>query len=326
MVGIGSMRCDEIDVPPLDDRDVMVRSEFASICGSDLHMVMMGAGLVHPVPCPHGFPGHEGVGQVVESRTDALAEGTWVLTFPNPPRGECFNDYQRLDASYCLPLPTTDGASGIERSHLLMAQQLGTVIYAMRQHPRDVVGETVVVIGQGSAGLFFTHLLKGAGAARVVVADLSEARLDVARRWGADVAVNASDQSLTEVVNDLTGGAGADYVIEAVGSSETFLSSVDLVRTDGELLWFGLPATNDNIPVRFQHFFRKRLRAASVYGAQDEPNSTSFARALDIIASGELDVSPLLSHVISVERIDEAMELAHNPVDAGALKVSVDLR
>ena len=204
------------------NHDVIIRSEMASICGSDLHMVMMGAGLAHRPPCPHGFPGHEGIGMVVESNAPGLREGTHVLTFPNPPVGECFNTYQRVNSSYCVPLPVGD----TPRSHLLMGQQLGTVIYAMRQHPRDVTGETVMVMGQGSAGLFFTYLLKRAGAARVIVSDLSQARLAVAAAYGADECLNATElgnAGIIEAVNDMTDGRGADYVVEAVGRAETFL-------------------------------------------------------------------------------------------------------
>jgi L-iditol 2-dehydrogenase len=320
MVEVGRMECEEIEIPPLGDNQVMVRSEMASICGSDLHVVMMGAGVGFPTPCPHGYPGHEGVGQIVESKVPGLEVGTDVLTFPNPVVGECFNEYQRVGATYCTPLP----ASELPNSHLLMGQQLGTVIFARRKHFRDVHGETVVVMGQGSAGLFWTYLLKREGAERVIVADLSDARLAVAKQYGADVCVNASTDSLYEVVQDLTGGVGCDYLVEAVGRSETFLDSVNMLRVDGEIMWFGLPSTDGDIQMRFDKFFRKRLKAASTYGAQEEADAVSFRDALRIIANGEIDVEPLLSHVYGVEEIGAAMCMAHEPHDAGALKVSVN--
>lgn len=319
MVEVGRMECEEIEIPPLSEGQLLVKSEMASICGSDLHIVMMGAGTNHPFPCPHGYPGHEGIGLVVDSGDAGIAEGTHVLTFPNPPVGECFNEYQRVGASYCTPLP----ASELPRSHLLMAQQLGTVVFAMRQRPRDVVGETVVVMGQGSAGLFWTYLLKRAGAERVIVSDLSAERLAVSARYGADVCVNASEDSLRDVVREHTRGKGADYVVEAVGRSETFLDSVELVRMDGELMWFGLPSVDADIPVRFYKLFRKRLKASSIYGAQDEVDAISFKNALRLISTGQIDVEPLLSHVFGIEQINEAMHVADEPLDAGALKVSL---
>ena len=108
-----------------------------------------------------------------------------------------------------------------------------------------------MVMGQGSAGLFFTYLLKRAGAQRVIVSDLSAARLAVAQAYGADECLNAAElgnAGVIEAVRDMTDGVGADYVVEAVGRSDTFLDSVELARIDGALLWFGLPSTDDNIP------------------------------------------------------------------------------
>ena len=186
-----------------------------------------------------------------------------------------------------------------------------------------MTGETVVVLGQGSAGLFFTYLLKRAGAERVIVSDLSAQRLAVSRAYGADVVLDPATDDVRAAVADLTDGKGADYLVEAVGRAETFLLTTDLVRVGAELLWFGLPSVDANIEINFSKFFRKKLRASCTYGAQDEPGSTSFRTALDLIASAQIDVAPLLSHVFPVERIDEAFALANEPVDAGATKVSV---
>ena len=166
--------------------------------------------------------------------------------------------------------------------------------------------------------------MKRAGAAKIIVADLSDTRLVVSKQYGADVCVNASRDSLYEAVQDHTDGRGADYVVEAVGRSETFLDSVNLVRMDGEIMWFGLPSVDGEISIRFDRFFRKRLKAASTYGAQEEGDAASFREALRQIAGGEIDVAPLLSHVFSVEDINEAMHTAHEPHDVGAMKVSIN--
>jgi hypothetical protein len=89
------------------------------------------------------------------------------------------------------------------------------LVYAGVKHKvfeRDVVGETVAVMGQGSAGLFWTYLLKRAGAAQIIVSDLSDARLSVSTQYGADVCVNAQNDSMQTVVGDLTSGTGVDYL------------------------------------------------------------------------------------------------------------------
>lgn len=320
MLGVGQMVCEETPIPDIGPGQVLVHTEMASICGSDLHIVLQGTGTVIGDPCPHGFPGHEGVGVVTASSDPSVEVGTSVLTFPNAGTGEGFSEYQRLEAGrYCLPLPACDQSN----SHLLMAQQLGTVIFAARSRPHDVTGETVVVLGQGSAGLFWTWLLKRAGAETVIVADRSQARLAVSTRYGADIAVNVDNDDVIDVVNDLTDGSGADYVVEAVGSSSAHDLSTDLARIGGELMWFGLPDTNAGIEMNFTRFFRKKLRASSIYGAQDEDDARSFRDALDHIVARDIDVAPLLSHIYPIDRIDEAMALAFDPVDAGAVKVSI---
>ena len=319
LVEIGRMECDEIEMGPLQPGKVRVQTEMASICGSDLHRVKMGALMEYELPCPHGYPGHEGIGQVVESQSEHLPEGTHVLTFPNTTTCEGFNEYQRIEAKYCLPLPNSE----MSRPEMMMAQQFGTVIYAMKKHPREIQGKTAVVIGQGSAGLFWTYLIKRAGASKIIVSDLSDARLKVSKKYGADVCINAGREDLMPVVLDLTQGLGADYVVEAVGQSQTLLQSVEAVQLDGEVHWFGLPSVDENIPFSFAQFFKKRVRAVTTYGAQDEPGSSSFQEALELIHEKKIDVSPLLSHRYPIEDINLAMEVAHRPVEEEALKVSV---
>jgi len=311
----GRMDCVEAAVEALRSGDLLVRTRYASICGSDLHVVNHGVETDPSLWAP-GYPGHEGVGEVVESRAAGFDAGDQVLLAPPVPQSRCFAEWQRVRASAAVrlegDLPPLD--------QVMMAQQLGTVVYAARQHPWDVAGRTVVVIGQGSAGMFWTWTLKRAGAARVIVADRSPSRLAAAVGFGADVAVDAPD--LGAAVMDFTAGEGADFVVEAVGRKETLLQSISLCRVGGQLYWFGLPDTNDPVPIDFRLFFRRKLTAFSMYGAQAEPGLVSFRVALEHIRRGEIDVRPLLSHVVPVEEIDRAFQLADAYPD-GVLKVSV---
>ena len=318
MHGIGDMRCVETPIPTIDDDQILVKTQMASICGSDLHVVCHGAGNSYSVPCPHGYPGHEGIGEVVESRHSRVEAGTKVLCFPFAGGSEGFSEFQRMHGKYVLPLPDCD----VPDAELLMAQQLGTVIFAARQRPVDVVGRVVLVIGQGSAGLFWAYWLKRNGAALVIAADLSDARLAVSKNMGADVTINAGEVDLAEAVRELAGD-GPDYVVEAVGRRETLYQSIELVRPGGDLMWFGLPDTDDSVPISFAQFFRKRLAASSTFGAQDEGDAVSFQTALDLISARQIDVSPLLSHVYPIEEIDTAFAIANEPVADGALKVSL---
>jgi L-iditol 2-dehydrogenase len=314
---VGKIVCEEAPVRPPGDGDLLVRTELASICGSDLHTIFLPFS-VGGYPAHPGYPGHEGVGEVAVSNHAGFAPGDKVLTVPHAWLGACFADYQTVPGDSCIKLPEADAPIG----HMLMAQQLGTVVFALRHRPVDVTGATVVVLGQGSAGLFFTWLLRHAGAATIVTADLSDARLACSRAMGADLAVKADGGAVRAAVMDATNGRGAELVVDAVGSSATLRQTADLAAYDGTLLWFGLPDRADPEPLDFVQFFRKRLRASSTYGAQAEPGLVSFHRALDLIVRGEIDVSPLLSHVLPIERVDEACLIAHER-GQDALKVSL---
>lgn len=320
MVEIGRVVLDEVPIDAPREGELLVRTAYSSICGSDLHEVEHGVGLPAP-PWPAGWPGHEGIGTVVESRASGFAPGDTVLCVPFSNLGRTTAEYQRCAGATAIKVAAAgDPVPGLLQT--LMAQQLGTVIYALRRHPQDIAGRTVVILGQGSAGLFFCHLLRRAGAGRIIVADLSDARLAVSTKFGADVTLNPLRDNVLSAVRDLTGGSGAGYVVEAVGRKETLAQSIELAAVDSALLWFGLPDSEDAVPINFFKFFRKRLRTGSTYGSQGEPGLVSFRVALDMIARREIDVSPLLTHVVAIEDIERAFQLAMSR-DESAVKVSI---
>ena len=318
-VDVGRVECEDVPAPSPADGEILVRTACTSICGSDLHSVFGGP------PSPPGlagYPGHESVGEVVESRCAGFEPGDRVLAVPHFAEGQGMAEYQALPGSACVQLPDKPPLS-----HLLMAQQLGTVIFALRQHPLDVIGRDAAVIGQGSAGAFFTFLLKRAGAARVLVSDKSPARLAYSRQLGADLTVPAGSGSAATgdfraAVLEATGGRGAGVVVEAVGSRETFPLSVALAADRATVVWFGLPEGLEAYPLAFPDFFRRRLTAYSTWDAQGEPGLESFRYAVRLIADGAIDVAPLLSHMLPIENVAEAYRIAHDRAD-GALKVSV---
>jgi L-iditol 2-dehydrogenase len=314
--GLGHVVCEDVPVPRVADGEILLRTAYTSICGSDLHRVFGGAPSETEAIAP-GHPGHESVGEVVESRSDGFARGDCVLAVPPMSAARGLAEYQAVRASSCVRLP-----AGVPLSHLLMAQQLGTVVYALRVHPLDLVGRDVAVIGQGSAGAFFTFLLKRAGAARVLVADKSPARLAYSRQLGADLTVEADSGDFLAAVLEATGGQGAALVVEAVGSQATFPLSLELAAPGATLIWFGLPEGEGDYPLSFRDFFRKRLTAYSAFNAQGEPGLESFRYAVRLIAGGAIDVGPLLSHQLPIEEVGAAFRIARDRAD-GALKVSI---
>lgn len=314
-IALKEIRADEIEIPLPESGKVLVKTTLASICGSDLHIVNMGWN-AYEFPLPHGYPGHEGVGIVVDGSGTSFESGDLVLTAPNIWSSRTFAEYQLIDPQFLLKLPTD-----VEQSHLLMAQQLGTVVFGTRKLP-SLVGQTVVVMGQGSVGLFHDFMLRRIGAHRIIAIEPVKERLAHGIRLGIDEAVDATGQRATEAVMDLTNGMGADLVVEAVGSTATFNQSLQLVKPNGRVAVFGLPDTMEPIPFDWDTFFRKRLDLHTVFGAQDEPGLPAFQLATDFIRNGEIDMEPFVTHQYPIERVQDAFNLAASRND-GALKVSL---
>ena len=309
LVEPGRFEVVEVDPPVPAEGQVLLESQLTSICGSDLHLVYRGM-YRGEYPAPPGWPGHEGVGTVLESRADDFKPGDQVLAAPQPRFGRCFAQQQVVPAGSLVHLP--DGSDpGLQ----VLGQQLGTVVFAMRRFwpaGRDrEPGGSVAIFGTGAAGLLFVQLARMAGFAKIIVSDLTESRLALAARFGATTTVHAPRQPLAEAVLDETSGAGADLVIEAVGLDSTRIECLDAVRAEGRVGYFGFPETlSTESTWSFSRAWAKRVSIEVVTGAQGEPGLASFHEAVKLIASGVVDTAPLAADVYPLASLQDAFEAA----------------
>ncbi|MET0951769.1 MAG: zinc-binding dehydrogenase [Aeromicrobium sp.] len=313
----GEVRVGDFPIPrAVAGGDVVVRMQLASVCGSDLHGVFHGFLKPEGVGRP-GYPGHEGVGVVAESRSPAFAVGDAVLTVPV--LGGCFAQYQLIQDTYLVPLPP-----GGDPATLLMAQQYGTTLFAMRLFWSGGPTGTAVVMGAGSAGLFFVQLCRRLGFETIVVSDLEPGRLATARALGATHTVQVPDESLATVVDATTAGTGADLVIEAVGLDSLRAEAVSLVRNQGTIGCFGFPERTG--PAEFPMFaaYRKSARIHLASGTQAEPGLQAFRDALEHIHDGTIDVRHCLVDVYPLEQTAEALQAALSRSTSG-VKVTITL-
>ena len=305
VVGKHRIVCEQVDRLDPVKGEVLVKSEWAAICGSDVHTVHSDIPLPARLAKP-GTPGHEGIGYVTDSLADGYAKGDLILTVPGyENRTGTFCDWQVMQPRYMVNVPKTD----LPLEQVLMAQQFGTTIYALRQQPLDVVGKTVMVMGQGSAGLFFAWSLKRAGARTVIASDHNDFRLAISKHFGVDVAVKPGKDAM-QAVMDHTGGKGVPFLVEAVGNSEALGESIGLIGLDGKGLFFGQPVTKELVPFNFHDFQRRRMVIWSHTETLREPELLSFKYAVDLIVNKEIDVSPLISHTFKMDEIDTAMDYA----------------
>jgi L-iditol 2-dehydrogenase len=314
----GRIEVGDFEVPAIRaDGDVLVRMERASICGSDVHSVFHGFVKPQGVGRP-GYPGHEGVGVVVDSRSERFQPGDLVLTVPVI--GGCFAQFQLIQDRHLVQLPP-----GSDLPRLLMAQQYGTTLFAMRRfwsHGGDA--GTAAVIGAGSAGLFFLQQIRQLGFAQVVVSDLRPERLAVARALGADVLVQAPHESIVSAVEDVTAGAGADLVIEAAGYDVLRAAAIDAVRVGGAVGFFGFPERYGDAPFPMYAAFRKSVRIQLASGTQNEPGLRAFRDAVEQIVSGRVDVEFCLGREYLLEEVPDALRAVRD--GHAGLKAIIDTR
>jgi L-iditol 2-dehydrogenase len=289
-----------------NDGEVVVRMEMASICGSDVHNVFDGFHNPAMLGKP-GYPGHEGIGTVAESRSPHFTPGDRVLTVPRGPLGACFAEYQLIPDTYLVPVPQE-----ADPARALMAQQYGTALYAMRTFwPEEGrAKETCAIIGAGSAGLFFLQLAKRLGFQQIIVSDLNHDRLAVAARLGADAVVHAPEKSIVEVVANMTNGAGADLVIEAAGYDQCRADAIAAVRLMGVVGYFGFPEQLGDAPFPQYAAFRKVARIQWAGATQAEPGLRSFHEAVREIHEGKIEVDYCLGDQYRLEDLPRIMQIA----------------
>jgi L-iditol 2-dehydrogenase len=249
-----------------------------------------------------GRPGHEGVGTVVASRSDDFREGDRVLVLSVG----SFAQYMTAPAAQCVALP-----DGQPFDHMLMAQQLGVCVYGMdRFWPPGTHGAVATLIGAGSIGLHFLQLIRRRGFETIIVSDVCRDRLAAATALGADLVVSAGEQSVAEATMDLTGGQGADLVVEAAGYEATRDDAIACVRTYGRIGMFGYPEATQ-APFPFDRLFWKSpVSLEVVKGAQRVAGLPTFREAIRLIAAGEVSLDHHLGTQYRLTEIDEALCVA----------------
>jgi len=303
--------------------DAIVRIEATGVCGSDLH-IFHGRVQIEP-----GFTiGHEYVG-TVDAAGDAVTSvsvGDQVLGCFQVACGTCYfcrhGNFHKCDSSRTFGHGATLGSlqgtqaekalvpranltlrrvpDGLSKDVALFAGDvMGTGYHATTQvRP----GDTVVVLGLGPVGLCAVQAARVAGAAQVVAIDTVEARLEMARSFGAQ-AVHLTEQSPRDEVKALTGGRGADVVVEAVGNPQALELAIRLASKCGVVSIIGVYA--ERCEVHMGLLWIKALRMetghANVIGHLD--------KVLALMASGDLDPTPLVTHHMKLDEAPEAYGL-----------------
>jgi alcohol dehydrogenase len=318
-----------------EPRDAVIRVDAVTICGTDLHIL---AGDV-PAVTPGRVLGHEAVGTVVEigPSVTGLAVGDRVLAScisacgscrfcREAGYGQCLSgggwilghtidgvqaEYARIPfadlSAYRLPRQVSSEAAVMLADILPTSYEVGVLNGRVRP------GDTVVVVGAGPIGLAAIITARLFSPAHIVAVDKAESRLQAAKALGADVTLTPERVALG-TIRALTGGLGADVVMEAVGTPETFELCTTLVRPGGTVANIGVhgkPAT-----LHLEDLWIRNLTITT--GLVD---TCTTPRLLKMLAAGQIDVSALVTHRFPLEEIEQAYDVFARPAQTGALKV-----
>jgi 2-desacetyl-2-hydroxyethyl bacteriochlorophyllide A dehydrogenase len=251
--------------------------------------------------------GYANVGRVLDvgHGVEELAEGDLVFAFN--PHETCFT----ISAAAVIKLPRElDPRTGV-----FVANTETAINSIWDAAPR--LGERALVIGQGVVGLLITQLLRKAGASLIVTADLYDNRRDLSMRAGADLTVDPKSDSLTQLVLEVTGGLGADVVIEASGQPGALNEALTCTAPEGRIVvvsWYGTRRAELNLG---SDFHRKRLTIKSSQVSSLDPSlaprwTIPRRRSLAVQYLSELTLDELITHVFPFDRASDAYRMINN--------------
>jgi L-idonate 5-dehydrogenase len=319
------LRIDNYPDPAPGRGEVRVKIAAGGICGSDLHYYHHGGFGTVRIQQPMAL-GHEiaGVVAAVGEGVSHLAPGTRVAVNPSRPCGVCihcseglhnqcldmrfmgsamrmphvqggFREHVTVDASQAIPI-----AEGLSLAEAAMAEPLSVCLHAAKQ-AGPLMGKRVLVTGCGPIGALMVVVSRYAGAAEIVVTDVADAPLAVARKLGASRAVNvATDTSALDAWR--TGKGVFDVLFEASGNQAALRSALDVMRPGGVIVQLGL---GGEMTLPINTIVAKELLLRGTFRFDRE-----FELALRLMGEGLIDVKPLISASLPFDNAVAAFELA----------------
>jgi L-idonate 5-dehydrogenase len=320
-------------------RDVKIRIRAGGICGSDLHYFLHGGFGTVRIQQPM-ILGHEASGEVMETGKDVtqVHPGDRVAVNPSLPCGQCRYCLEGK-ANHCLDMRFNGSAmrmphmqglfrevvvcseaqavpvgADVPLEHVAFAEPLSVCLHAARQ-AGPLQGRRVLVTGAGPIGALCVLVARHAGAREVVATDVADAPLAVARQIGADLALNtASDPKALERFNADKGHF--DVVFEASGAGPALAGAIQAARPGATVVQLGIGNGDMSVPMNV--VVAKEITLRGSFRFHEE-----FATSVAFLASGAIDVRPLLTEIVPLSEAVRAFELAADR--SRAMKVQLAL-
>lgn len=339
--GVKDVRVEDVPLPEVGDHDVLVAVHWAGICGSDLHEYQEGPVFIPvdkadeltgghaPLTMGHEFSG------VIVSVGDKVSAGhevgQRVVVNPTITHGDKVDNLDVYDGYSFIGLSRDGGftkyvsvpetniydvpdALPLRKAALIEPTAVG--VQAVKEGGLTF-GQTVVVYGAGPIGVLVAAAAKAAGATKIVVVDLSAVRLEKALEMGATDVINAGETDAVEAVHAIL-PEGADVVFEVAGVQKTFEQAIDSTRPRGTMVVVSIFAH----PISFDPM--QLINAGIHITSSIAYSRETFQQTVDLVASGQLDVEPVITKEIVLDDIvTDGFEALSS--DKSQAKILVDL-
>ncbi len=331
------MRMVDIEKPAPKPHEALIRIESTGVCGSDMHYFSEGrigkTVITKPIILGHEYAGIvEDVGSEADRsligkrvavepgipcmRCEFCLKGHYnvctKLQFPGgPPNDGALCEYICVHAAFCFPVP-----EAMTSAEAAMIEPLAVALHAI-ELANLKAGETVAILGLGPIGLLTAQAARVAGAGKIYGCDLHDYRVAASGKHGVDVAFNAEKESTLDVILRETNGRGVDVAFDCARSTETPAICCRVARPAGRCILVGISGEENGV---FPVDIARRKELTITWCRRFLFN---FPTAIDLVASGRIDVKSLITHSYPLDRSLEAFNLVEQAAD-GVLKASID--
>lgn len=313
----------ETEIPKLKPEEVLLKTQYSAICGSDLHLYYD----KHPFVKAPSTIGHELSGVVVEigSSVKGIKKGDLIAPEPILVCGECdycirgeyhmcnnvsyqyrrgqagFTDYFIVDARWAHKVPPH-----VDAKSAALIEPLSVAIHGVEK-AGELLGKNVTVIGAGAIGTLVASVCKLKGAAKVWIIDLNNHRLKMAEKLSEAKGLNPNDINVVEEVIEKTNGLGCDVVIECTGVEGCAKDALAMVRKLGTIVQMGISSKH------FTDYPYANLLSKEITLKGSQGYCFDFETAISILEEGRIDLSKYITDIFPYTEINEAFETVASP-------------
>ena len=310
----------DIEAPRVGHNDVLIRMKKTAICGTDIHIYNWDAWAQKTIPVPMQV-GHEYCGEIVEVGSEVVGfvagdrvSGEGHITCGHcrncragrrhlcrntvgvgVNRPGCFAEYMVLPATNVFKLPAE-----ISDEIASVLDPLGNATHAALSF--DLVGEDVLITGAGPIGIMAVAIARHVGARHIVITDVNDYRLELARRMGASRTLNVARESVAGAMQDLGMQEGFDVGLEMSGNPTAFRDLLKAMHHGGRVALLGIPPSD--VAIDWNEVIFKGLIIKGIYGRE---MFETWYKMASMLQSG-LDISPIITHRFAIDDYQRAFE------------------